>query len=92
MEKWRKRLSKRGLTTTLVKQKGVNLVKKEAALAMSDEALLCAEVSSEVRMALPPPPPPPPASPPRPPIRDELDCRDSSRRRKATAANAFSLS
>lgn len=81
------------LTTTLVKQKGVNLVKKDAALAMSEDALLCAEVSSDDRMALPPDPPPPPEPrPPNPPILEELDWRETRRRRKATVARAFSFS
>ncbi len=75
-----------------MKQKGVNLVKKVAALAMREDALLCAEVSSEDRMALPPDPPPPPEPrPPNPPILEELDCRDTRRRRNATVARAFSF-
>ena len=59
---------------------------------MREDALLCAEVSSEDRMALPPDPPPPPEPrPPNPPILEELDCRDTRRRRNATVARAVSF-
>lgn len=68
----------------------MNLVKKDAALAIREVALLCAVVMKVDRIALVAPAAEPTED--MPPMREELDCRAINLRRNTTAARALSWS